>query len=303
MAIALYNLILYCHITHMKYTNKNKLPSAVVKALLHSDKAQVVQGLRVTTLIDSPRISQLRRQHSKEMVEDVSQMVYRVLGNSIHKLFEEAAEGVNDVVSEERLSHEVNGTMISGAIDYQFEGDNLIDLKDYKSTSVFSVMMGPKVEWERQLNVYAYLVRHSKGLKVGSATVIAVLRDWRQADAERRGDYPKAPILEVPINLWSEEDQDSYVEERVRLHKVAELEDGLVPLPECTDGEMWAANEKWAVHTGPAKRATKLFDTEGEAKTFASKSSKRRVVHRPPVKRRCEQNYCGVSQWCDQYNG
>jgi len=287
----------------MKYTNKHNLPDTVVKALLNSDKAQSVQGLRVTTLIDSPRISQLRKRHRDEMVEDVSNMVYRVLGSSIHKLFEESAQQLNDVVSEERLSHKVNGTVISGAIDYQFQSDDLIDLKDYKSTSVYSVMMGPKIEWEQQLNVYSYLVRHAKGLKVGSITVIAILRDWRRADAERRGDYPASPIVEIPINLWPEDKQDKYVAERVRLHKVAEMEVGLAPLPECNEEERWAAQEKWAVHTGAAKRATKLFDTEKDAKEFASKSSNRKVIHRPPSYRRCEQDYCGVSKWCDQYKG
>ena len=101
-------------------------------------------------------------------------MVWKVMGTAIHEVFEKAAS--NAYVSEERLSHTVDGTVISGAIDYQFEDDGEVDLKDYKSTSTYSITSGDKPEWERQLNVYAYLIRHAKGLKVRSASVIAVLR-------------------------------------------------------------------------------------------------------------------------------
>ena len=252
----------------------------------------------MTTLIDSPRISQLRKQHSNHLTEDVSDLVWRVMGTAIHEVFEKAAS--NAYVSEERLQHEVDGTLISGAIDYQFEDDGEVDLKDYKSTSTYSITMGDKPEWERQLNVYAYLIRHAKGLKVRSASVVAVLRDWRKAEAERRGEYPQAPIAEVPVNLWSDEEQDAYVKERVRLHKVAELEKDF-ELPECSPEEQWRKKTVWAVHKGKNKRALKLFDSEEEAQEFAGQSDDRNVVERPATLTRCENNYCRVADFCDQW--
>ena len=282
----------------MRYTNKNNLPDPVVKALTSYDNSEVVQGLRVTTLIDSPRISQLRKQHSNQLTEDVSDLVWRVMGTAIHEVFEKAAS--NAYVSEERLQHEVDGTLISGAIDYQFEDDGEVDLKDYKSTSTYSITMGDKPEWERQLNVYAYLIRHAKGLNVRSASVVAVLRDWRKAEAERRGDYPQAPNAEVPINLWSDEEQDAYVKVRVRLHKVAELEKDF-ELPECSPEEQWRKKTVWAVHKGKNKRALKLFDSEEEAQEFAGQSDDRNVVERPATLTRCENNYCRVADFCDQW--
>ena len=282
----------------MRYTNKNNLPDPVVKALTSYDNNEAVQGLRVTTLIDSPRISQLRKQHSSEITEDVSDLVWRVMGTAIHEVFEKAAS--NAYVSEERLQHTVNGTLISGAIDYQFEDDGEVDLKDYKSTSTYSITMGDKPEWERQLNVYAYLIRHAKGLKVRSASVIAVLRDWRRADAERRGDYPQAPITEVPVTLWSDEEQDAYVTERVRLHRVAELEVDF-HLPDCTPSEQWRREGSFAVHKGANKRALKLFSTKEEAQVFAGQSDDRSVVERPATLTRCENNYCRVADFCDQW--
>ena len=76
--------------------------------------------------------------------------VGKILRTAIHEAFEKAAS--NAYVSEERLSHTVDGTVISGAIDYQFESDGEVDLKDYKSTSTYSITSGAKPEWERHLN-------------------------------------------------------------------------------------------------------------------------------------------------------
>ena len=282
----------------MKYTNRNHLPDPVVKALTAYEKDEVVEGLRVTTLIDSPRISQLRQQHTHDIVEDVSDMVWKVMGTAIHEVFEKAAS--NAYVSEERLSHTIDGTVISGAIDYQFENDGEVDLKDYKSTSTYSITSGDKPEWERQINVYAYLIRHAKRLKVRSASVVAVLRDWRRSDAERRDDYPQAPITEIKITLWPDAEQDAYVKERVRLHRVAELEQDF-GLPPCTPEEQWAKSAKWAVHKGKNKRALKLFDNEEDAQEFAGQSEDRSVTERPATLTRCENNYCRVADFCDQW--
>ena len=223
-------------------------------------------------------------------------MVWKIMGTAIHEVFEKAAS--NAYVSEERLSHTVDGTVISGAIDYQFEDDGEVDLKDYKSTSTYSITSGDKPEWERQLNVYAYLIRHAKGLKVRSASVIAVLRNWTKSQAERSSSYPQASIAEVKIKLWSDEEQDAYVKERVRLHRVAELEKDF-GLPHCTPEEQWAKPAKWAVYKGASKRA-KLFDSEDEAQEFAGQSSDCSVTERPATLTRCE-SFCLVADYCDQW--
>ena len=158
-------------------------------------------------------------------------------------MFENAAS--NSYVAEERLEHDVDGTLISGQIDLQYEDDDEVDLKDFKSTSVYKAMMSDHSDWERQLNVYAYLVRHAKGLRVRSASVIGVLRDWRKADADRRDDYPAAPIVEIDVPLWSEKEQDQFVQDRVREHSRAELEKEFNGLPDCSDAERWARPTKW----------------------------------------------------------
>ena len=93
----------------MKITNKFNLPDPVVRAITAYDKGDQPEGLRVTTLIDSPRISQLRRMHYPKLTDDVSQLVYRVWGSAIHEIL--SRETSNAYVSEERLSYEVITTL------------------------------------------------------------------------------------------------------------------------------------------------------------------------------------------------
>ena len=270
-----------------------------MRALTSYEKGQSVEGLRVTTLIDSPRISQLRRQHSGQITEDVSDLVWRVLGTAIHEVFEKAAS--NAYVSEERLSHTVDDTLVSGAIDYQFESDGEVDLKDYKSTSTYKITLGDHADWEKQLNVYAYLIRQAKGFTVRSAGVIAVLRDWRQAEADRKPEYPQSSIVEVPVTLWSDEEQDAYVSERVRLHNMAELGAEFDDLPECSDAERWARPAKYAVIKKGAKRALRVFDIQQDADAFAAEDAARHVEVRPATYTRCANNYCRVAEFCTQW--
>ena len=284
----------------MKITNKFNLPDPVVRAITAFDKSDQPEGLRVTTLIDSPRISQLKRLHYPKLAEDVSQLPYRVWGSAVHEIMQKATS--NSYVPEERLSHEVDGTLISGAIDLQFVDDDEVTLFDHKTTAAYGVTQGIKPEWERQINTYAYLIRQAKGLKVRSASVIAWIRDWRQSDAEVREGYPPAPIHEMPVHLWAEDEQDRYVEGRVRIHKNAEVQADFDDMPLCTDEERWAQPTKWAVHKGKNKRALRVFDVEVDAKAFAGEAEERNIQVRPGRYVRCE-SWCAVAPYCDQYGG
>ena len=285
----------------MRITNKFNLPDPVVKAITaYEEEGEKPEGIRVTTLIDSPRISQLRQRHHWQIEEDVSQLVYRVWGTAIHEIL--SRETSNAYVAEERLSHTVDGTLISGAINYQFVDDDAVDLKDYKTTAAYGITQGIKPEWERQINCYAYLIRQAKGLKVKSASVVAFIRDWRQSDADTREGYPPAPVHEIPVHLWADDEQDRYVEERVRAHKNAEVQADFDDLPLCTNEERWAQPTKWAVHKGKNKRALKLFDVEMDAKVFAGEAEDRNIQLRPGRYVRCE-SWCAVAPFCDQYGG
>ena len=60
-------------------------------------------------------------------------------------------------------------------------------LMDYKYTSVWSLIYSGeegKIEWERQLNCYAWLLRKS-GYTVNKLDIVVILRDWSKYNAKK----------------------------------------------------------------------------------------------------------------------
>ena len=117
--------------------------------------------------------------------------------------------------------------------------------------------------------------------------------------------YPKSPITIIPIELWSNEQQDKYIAGRVKLHQDAEYErltGGDLPL--CSDLERWARPSTWAVKKIANKRAMRVFPSEEEAQQYFDVNkldSKHCIEERKGKNVRCEGDYCGVARWCDQY--
>ena len=73
----------------MIITNQHNLPEPVFKALTHSDYSRGSSNRSVTQLIDSPRVRILRKEHDDEIFEDASDMLWSVLGTSVHHMFEQ----------------------------------------------------------------------------------------------------------------------------------------------------------------------------------------------------------------------
>jgi hypothetical protein len=289
----------------MKLTNKHGLPEAFVR-FLHSDKySRGKADISVTTLIDAPRINKLREWHKDDIEMDVSDRLWALLGTAAHHILEHAEQP--DVVTEERMYHKVYDWVVSGAVDVQqYKPDGTVNIVDYKVCSAWSVM-NDKPEWERQLNCYAYLVRKTKQLPISGLQICAILRDWNRRKAETEANYPDSPVVMVDVELWDQDIQDQYIEQRVILHKDAQERFYFAePLPLCTDEERWTKPSKWAVMKNGRKSAVKLFDDERHAELFieTQKSADALYIeHRRGEHTRCEGNYCGVAQFCSQYKG
>lgn len=69
-------------------TNKLNLPETIVKAVSYDTHKTIPGALSVSALIDSPRIRLLKKQ--VEYNEDVSEMLYALMGTSIHHIIERA---------------------------------------------------------------------------------------------------------------------------------------------------------------------------------------------------------------------
>ena len=288
-------------------TNKFNLPEFVVDALTYSDYSRGDSDISVTQLIDSPRIAQLQQQHAGEQSKDAVDFVWSRFGTSVHTMFEESLKATGSaVITEERLFTETQGWKLSGAIDAQEVADDGVIISDFKVTSVWSVVFD-KSSWHKQLNAYAYLVRKAKGQSIKKLQIVALLRDWVRRKAEQGGDYPSAPIVVIDIPLWSDEKQDAYVESQIKMHIEATNTDK--PLISCTSEEMWEKETVYAVMKKGRKSAVRLYKTEPEAEERVTKEGShhpsRSINHyveiRKGEKTRCKGDWCGVSQWCDQY--
>ena len=287
-------------------TNKTNLPKPIYRALCHSDYDRGESNRSATQLIDSPRVSILRKEHRDEITTDCSEMVWACVGTSVHALFERHSTGESEI-PEQRLFAEVDGWNISGAIDLQvMDGKGGVSIYDYKVTSVWSVIYG-KPEWVNQLNFYAWLVEQNTELSVNSLNVLAVLKDWRQREADTKSDYPQSGIVSVPIELWTREERDAYVRERVDLHQDAEY-GRLVgeELPPCSAQERWEKPATFALKKGKNKRAIKLFSSHEDAQAhideFLSDDAKKYwIEERPGEPVRCMGDWCKVSAWCKQF--
>ena len=195
---------------------------------------------------------------------------------------------------------EINGVQISGQIDLQTPYEGGMILSDYKTTHSFTIQSNPagKSEWEKQLNSYRRIAELN-GVVVTGLEVIAIIRDWSASGLERSHDYPEAPIIRVPIKMWSQQEMQDYVENRVAAHEKPETSN-------CTSEEMWASPTVFAVHEPTrsgtlSKRAKKLFNSRTEATSYAMDIWGAQVIERPGSLTRCEGNYCRVSDHCDQF--
>ena len=282
-------------------TNKHNLPQTLVNLAESRDYSRGNSDRSITQLIDSPQISILRMINDNRITEDVVDTFWANLGSALHHITEKGADDKHLV--EERLFVDVEDWTISGAIDVQrLEDDGSITIMDYKFTSVWAVK-NPKLDWERQLNCYAYLVATAKKVKIKEIQIVCFLRHWNRNNAKRDSNYPQQQIMVVPIKLWGLDEQREYVIDRVRTHQEA-LQDYMngKQMKECSFEEMWKREDTYAVKKKKNKRALRVFENEKEAREFAKeKGEEYEIEFRKGLSVRCEDNYCKVNEWCPQY--
>ena len=283
----------------MKLTNKFSIPQTFVNVLERPTYSKGKAHLSVTQLINSPKIVALTQKFDDQLEQDVSEMVWSIFGTAIHGVLEHGKDD-NHVV-EERLHATLDGWRISGAIDLQIKTDAGIAIRDYKTTSAWAVM-NEKLEWEQQLNIYAWLVETVKQAPVTDIGIVAIIRDWSRREAAKNENYPPAPIKEIPIKLWTYEEQEAYIKHRISMHSACEFaletdED----LPLCTPEEMWERPTVWAVKKKGGVRAKSLHEDEGGAQEALESLGKDYEIEvRPGSRTRCE-SFCPVSQYCQQW--
>lgn len=256
--------------------------------------------MSVTGLLRPPRITLLHKKHAPDIVSDVSEHIYSLMGRAIHKVLEDG--GDEEHLTEERLFTTIRGWVISGQIDLQKISPTHVRITDYKNTSAYAVMH-EKPEWTEQANTYAHLIRECKGWNVDALSICAIVRDWSRHKVSQDADYPAAPVVMIPLPLWPADAARKFVEERVRVHQhaIASWDMGEEP-PLCSDEERWMRKPSWAVKKTGGKRPWRVLDNPKEAEELVEKMGTDYVIeHRKGEPVRCTNNYCQVAPWCSQY--
>jgi hypothetical protein len=281
----------------MKITNKYGVPAPLLTLASKEYYSKGASQYSVTELLSSPQIRRLQERFHDQMEQDVSDMLWAMLGSALHVVMERGE--TPGYVSEERLFAEVGGTTISGQIDLQEVTAFGVTIIDYKFTSSWAVMQEEKKEWVEQLNLYKWLVETVKGQKVVGLKICAFIRDFSRHDT--RENYPKAPITMVDIPVWDAEKTNAFVNSRLDAHQQSKVDrdfgDDLQP---CTDEDRWMKETTYAVKKEGRKTAVRVFKTMEEAVELA-KEKDHYVETRPGEPVRCTGNYCGVADYCNQY--
>ena len=300
----------------MKVTNKHNAPQSLVRFAEMEHHTSGGADITVTGLMDSPQIRSLKGRHGELMETDVYESPWALMGTALHYVVEAAAKSQSDcggrTITEERIltKIDVDGKTftLSGGIDIQQvevsdQGDPVVIIGDYKLTNCFAIKDPSTLKkWSQQLNLYRYLVEREKGWTVVGLHIYALLRDWVRAKKSITS-YPAQPGLTVDFDLWTDEDLQRYVDTRMFEH-FGKPERQFI----CTDEERWHRGESWKVKKVGGKRATHVTKTESEANEALERldprgDGKYSVEHHPGQFTRCENDYCGVARWCEQWNG
>lgn len=214
-------------------TNIHKLPSPIVRAILNDPYDAGKADISTTRLISPPQIETLRYRHKDEIVEDVSERIWTLLGQATHVIAERAAD--EKVISEKRFFATMEGWTVSGAVDL-IEGTTLID---YKVTSVWTYIYKSRIEeWSAQGNVNRWLAAQNGITNLDKMENILILRDWAKRDAGKKADYPQVQIVTQPLEVWPMEKAEAYVRERVLLHQKARASKD-EDMPPCSVEDRW----------------------------------------------------------------
>ncbi len=274
----------------MNWTNKHNIPKHICQWLAADDYDYDPNTISATTLIGPARAWALKRKHAKELTTDYSDMLALRYGTAIHDSLEKVGVYDEGDFKEKRFYAEVSGFTISGKMDSFIGGE----IRDNKSTSVWKFVKKDFADYVKQLSIYRYLL-YRNGIETAAyAFIDFFFTDWKKSDAANGGGYPPIRYQEQRIELWSIEETEAYIIERLQ-----EFVFALSSLPQCSSEELWKDPDKWAVYktTGAAK-AFRVLGTEDEAVTVAEEIGGS-VIKRPSKAKRC--GYCSAAPFCDQY--
>lgn len=329
----------------MLVENAELLPELLYEVL--SENRPPVEGeIHVTQLIGPPLVDYLRREYWDDLVDDASNRLFALLGQGLHAAIandgriQHAKKVIGELIRDwNKIDRDIqlcilqdllasldstNQSGIESTLRWKLNDhwtlvgtDDHYDelaakVMDWKITSVWSVLFADH-NWEEQCNMYGYM-RRKNGYEVEALEVWALLRDWQKSKAKYSGDprYPKIPFVRVPLRVWSMDECEDYIENRIKL-----FVPGKKPRP-CTPEEKWQTPTLYKVMKKNRKSALIASHyIDGEKRDLLSVAEALEAAEKKNVtvdgtqiyiqefkgeNKRCS-DYCSVNQFCEAYCG
>lgn len=311
------------------YTNNNNVSLPLAVFLMYDDYAHDDRrnSISATGLMRPLRQSILSYQNATEAkTVDIADLVASRMGSAIHKGCEEAwtdlptvkkaikALGANDdaadsikinpetvepgdtpIYVEQRVEKTVDDFIISGQYDLVLDGE----LSDFKSTSVWAYIYGSNIaDYIKQGSIYKWLSPDK--ITSDHINIHYIFTDWSAVKAREQKDYPKFKAITKKYDLWSFEETENWVRNRLETYKL-HLNTPQEGLPECTDEELWASQTTYKYYKNPNKtdRSTKNCNTMDEALVRKAKDGDVGIIKTVPGEvKACR--YCPVVSVCTQ---
>jgi len=265
----------------------------------------------VTTLLNPPRIVHLEKRYGHLVVPTVKSQIAAFMGSGIHDRAEKNLKTMSffdkKYMCERTISLDVLGRLITGRFDILYDQKELWDIKTAKT---WKIVFDPELtEWVQQQNIYRYILA-VRGINVESLNILCFYKDWQEGNSLRSSTYPQAPVVAYSLPMWTLEDTENFLRERVQLMVDNEqVEDD--DLPECTREERWerfsdGARVKYAVlKSKDSGRAYRVFEHKGEAIACAKDAkgidiSKGYLEIRYAKRTRCE-DWCKTADHCHYF--
>jgi hypothetical protein len=282
----------------MKITNRLNLPEGIVRAVDTEPHNKSINDISATTLLKGMKEIFLNWRHWDKLTDDAADRMWAVYGAATHALLE--IEGKDEFTECDVKVAMPNGINITGRIDnYNMEAGTVTD---YKTASVWKIMVGDFEDWRMQGLIYAWLLAKNK-FKVKRVRFIAILKDQSKSKAKFDSKYPQAPvhIYEFPITMAELNEAETYINNRLSEYlKYIDKPDD--EIPPCTDKERWASETTYAVKKHGVKKAVRVLPTEAEAQSKAAELGAGHCVEtRPGISKKCA-GYCLCCDFCNFYN-
>ena len=285
----------------MNITNNLSLPEPFVQAV-KKEYQYKPKRYSVTEILKGSCQVMLERRFSNTVDQDVSDMIWLILGTAVHKVLENAQE-TDDQIKEGKIEIPVgDGYVLSGIFD-------LYDAKrktvtDYKTASCWKVIFNDWSDYRKQLLMYAYMLRKI-GFECDSGEIIAILKDHSKMKAKIDSTYPQYPVYKVTFNFTDDDfkEIEEFINQRFDELKKAE-KTPTEKLIACSREERWATDDKYAVMKKGKKAAVKLCDTEELALQYIVDKNldehQHYIEYRAGENKKCNE-YCSVSGLCPFY--